>query len=363
MEAEKPKDKKESDLINKGNDSEIAEQDKMESHHTQGKSPIIKSFIEMCGRHPFATGLFAILGLIGLIFSIYGFLVDRSESISTTKQIDLVVDSISQKIVESNPVTRDRTLKNPIKLDLRGDHDNKYIDNIVFPDSQNVIMKELTLSEAKSLMHNIIYSQNYSTYDPFYGFSVSSISNKGFVQIAPYLLIDVTKVTSINEDLAGFYFGERGGGAILREFKANIFPKEGIQVAPMINATKGKYVNSIDYISLMPGEVEEFMLYLDFYPGFYYDLRIGLQIKFNGINSVIWDTNSFHRGVPSTKMPIYDFTSTKFNVKYHPDAEGFADYTDNFLERIHSDIDAYNSSRVFNMKMADLAGPVSPTQF
>ncbi len=36
--------------------------------------------VECCGKHPFATGLFALIGIIGFIFSIYGYQKDRSET-------------------------------------------------------------------------------------------------------------------------------------------------------------------------------------------------------------------------------------------------------------------------------------------
>lgn len=50
--------------------------------------------VEFCGKHPFATGLFAILSLIGLVLTIVGYNLDRSESIATTKQIQQVKNEI-----------------------------------------------------------------------------------------------------------------------------------------------------------------------------------------------------------------------------------------------------------------------------
>ncbi len=53
-----------------------------------------RQIIEFCGNHPFATGLFALLGLIGLLISIVGYEKDRAESKSTTIQITHMEDKI-----------------------------------------------------------------------------------------------------------------------------------------------------------------------------------------------------------------------------------------------------------------------------
>ena len=333
-------------------------------HPGPGITTRVKQFIEFCGRHPFATGLFALLGIVGLVLSIQGYILDRSESRQTTKDIISVSDSLSminKRLIEDNSALKDENIDVPVTINLQG----KYIDNIVFNASNRVVKKVMNTSEAESVMRNIMKSEEYSTYDPFYSFSVSSIANKNFVQIAPYLLIDVYNVRRIEDQLAGFYFGERGGSAVLREFSATIFPKEGIQVAPMINTMKRSYVDDVDYLSLEPGEVEEFMLYLDYMPGYYYNFRIGIQIKFNGINSVVWDANNFHRGIPVEEIPIYGFTSNTFNKKYHPDVEWVAevdDYIDVIHKEINEDIAAYDRSRVFKLHMVDMEGPVTPVK-
>jgi hypothetical protein len=331
----------------------------------------IREFIEACGRHPFATGLFALLGLTGLVFSVYSFAVDRSDSRQTSDHITAVADSIgsiTRSIAEASPEARDRGIDVPISIDMENMderlRDKSYLDNIVFSASHSVVGREMALPEAEAAMQGIRSTGRYSTSDPYYSFSVSSVANRGFVQIAPYLLVRVSHVEPISEQLAGFYFGERGGGAVLREFRATVFPKEGVQVAPMINSMEGGYVSNIDYISLEPGEVEEFLLTLEFIPGYYYDIRLGLQIKFNGINSVVWDANEFRRGIPLSEIPIYDFSSNQFNPKHHPDAEWTVSTSTNAargLQRIGEDIDAYRRSRVFRFEMAGLEGPVTPT--
>ncbi len=54
----------------------------------------MKSAIEFCGQHPFATGLLAIFGIAGLILSVVGFQFDRQEAAETTDQISNLRDEI-----------------------------------------------------------------------------------------------------------------------------------------------------------------------------------------------------------------------------------------------------------------------------
>ena len=323
----------------------------------------VKGFVEMCGRHPFATGLFAILGVIGLMFSVYAFSVDRSESRETTVQIGSVADSLAtvgQRIAESAPEVKDQALEVPIELNWEGE----YLDNVVFPVSNPIVSRELSFEETEAALLSMQDEEAISSYDPFYSFSISAVSNKGFVQVAPYLLIDVFSVEPIDDDLAGIYLGERGGSAVLREFSANLFPQEGIQVAPLINTGEGDpYDTGVDFLSLEPGEVEEAMLYMSYMPGYYYDFRIGLQVKFNAVNSVVWDERVFHRGVPATEIPMVSYQG-KFVPALHPDAKDWIDadnWPDVYTQLVSEDIAAYRRSRVFRFEMAGLDGPVVPS--
>ena len=54
------------------------------------------AFIEFCGKHPFATGLFAILGVVGLVFSIYA----TVQSNKDTENIQKTVSDV-QSIVQA----------------------------------------------------------------------------------------------------------------------------------------------------------------------------------------------------------------------------------------------------------------------
>lgn len=60
-----------------------------------------KSTVEFLGKHPFATGLLALLSIFGLIFSIAGYRVDRDYAEATTMQVELVerkLDDIAKTI-------------------------------------------------------------------------------------------------------------------------------------------------------------------------------------------------------------------------------------------------------------------------
>ena len=51
-------------------------------------------FIQLCGRHPFVTGLFSLIGLFGLVFSFFSFSVDRAEARSSQEQAERIYSSI-----------------------------------------------------------------------------------------------------------------------------------------------------------------------------------------------------------------------------------------------------------------------------
>lgn len=61
-----------------------------------GVAQRIKSGIELCGRHPFVTGLFALLSIVGLLLSIISYRLDRKEAISATAQVQRVEDKIDK---------------------------------------------------------------------------------------------------------------------------------------------------------------------------------------------------------------------------------------------------------------------------
>lgn len=67
-----------------------------------GVLPRVRKFIEFCGEHPFATGLFAILGIVGLTLSFVAFGVDRFESVDSARQVDAVSKDIQSEVSASS---------------------------------------------------------------------------------------------------------------------------------------------------------------------------------------------------------------------------------------------------------------------
>lgn len=61
---------------------------------------IVREMIEFLGRHPFATGLLAILGILGFLISLVGFGLDRSESGQASRQIAEVEEQV-ERVVET----------------------------------------------------------------------------------------------------------------------------------------------------------------------------------------------------------------------------------------------------------------------
>lgn len=67
----------------------------------------LHNFVEFCGKHPFATGLFALLSVVGLALSIVGYRQDREEALSTTEQVDLVQQKVNEIATKLDTSGRD----------------------------------------------------------------------------------------------------------------------------------------------------------------------------------------------------------------------------------------------------------------
>ncbi|MEO1495158.1 MAG: hypothetical protein AAFV19_23690 [Pseudomonadota bacterium] len=86
------------------------------------QNPFLKSLktsIEFCGKHPFATGIIAILGIAGLVLSIVGFSLDRQDAADTTEQIaDLRKDVVKENVL---PWQALRLTNAPLDYTRKGD--------------------------------------------------------------------------------------------------------------------------------------------------------------------------------------------------------------------------------------------------
>jgi len=67
----------------------------------------LRTFVEFCGKHPFATGLFALLSIIGLVVSIIGYQKDREEALTTTEQVDLAHQKLNEIVTKLDAPSRD----------------------------------------------------------------------------------------------------------------------------------------------------------------------------------------------------------------------------------------------------------------
>lgn len=254
----------------------------------------VTGFVEMCGRHPFATGLFALLGIVGLAFSFFTFAVDQAQTQRDsveTAEIRSTVLRVEQAVVKASPPEEpagfDPLISETQTLD-------ELIDNITFND-------DYVDRSMEWIFENV--PESFSEYFVM-DFSIRSQVEAEFVQVAPYLVIEVKNVESIPADIATINNPERGGAAAVREFAGSVVPRRGFQFAPLIDGMTGDYRDDVDYFSLMPREPEEFVLNLSFVPGHIYTLRIGAPYKYKGKIAIHWMTQNFRAGVPDIELPV-----------------------------------------------------------
>lgn len=266
-----------------------------------------KQFIETCGRHPFATGLFALLGIFGLVFSFVTFAIDQTDSKQDSKKVDHIQQAVER--VASDVQSIKTESGEPSDFDpITVAYEPNDPDNITF--AAQHIGKDVTWLQANdvSAFSNM----------PYFQYSLSSSAQKDFVQVAPYLLIEVIEVKAQPNDLATIYAGERGSGAELRSFAGSLFPVKGIQVAALVDDMTGKLRRDIDFFSLMPGEVEEFFLSLNYAPGWIYKFKVGFQYRYKGQNGVHWLDTITTTGIPDNDIPVKRHDEP-YTVEKHPD--------------------------------------------
>jgi len=314
--------------------------------HHKGFLGAGREAVEFCGRHPFATGVFALLGIAGLGFSMYGFSVDREDAIVTGNQIS---EGVETTVNALDPDRQDSSLDIPIKIDFGNFGDT--IDTVIFRTSNNEFSAEARFDydQKRELLELYGQEDTYSS-TPFINFSISSLADKNFVQVAPYIIVDVSHVHSLEPDIAAVYLGERGGGAVLREFNGTVMPLVGAQVVPL---DQSNYTSKIDFMTLEPGEVEEFHVALDFMPEIAVSFRLGIQVKFMGEQQVVWTERIFHRANTAREIPLITWQNSKFEVDTYPDGE-YADIQ--ALRSLYFDqLNIYKGSRVFNLHQVQLA--------
>lgn len=292
-----------------------------------GSSPFTqrtKSFVEMCGRHPFATGLFALIGLFGLLFSFFQFAVDQQQNADDDKvasvtqakvgvavekvaQVGSKVDALAEAVVDEDPSIV------PVAAEI-GKIEWAY-DNISFPASNIDKYGESAgiasiLSTEKDAFGNV----------SFVSFTMRSTLNQEFARVAPYVVADVADVKAIPDNIATLYEGGRGDGGVLYYFKLQVLPERGLQVAPLVRAGSDEPRTDLQYFKLAPREPEEAMLDIRYVPGYVYRLRLGLQYRSSAGDRIVWITPYFRAGLPDGLHPVRT-SGAEYQTALHPDME------------------------------------------
>lgn len=271
----------------------------------------IRAFVEMCGRHPFATGLFALIGVAGLIFSFIQFGIDQQQNYENdraTDEIKTKVELVSQKIgeIDSQTVDDSKSVRDPISID--GSFDKRNFDNWSF-DSKRI---------GQNLDQILKDAPESSSYLPFVYFTVSSKLNQEYTQVAPFLVADVKNVEKISPDIASLLDPGRGDAAVINYLNLALIPDKGLQYAPVVD--QGKLRKDVQYFKLAPREPEEFMLSINYVPGYVYTVRFGMPYRYKGVVGTKWFTPWIRLGIPDQPHEI-GFPGEEFTTGIHPDME------------------------------------------
>lgn len=301
----------------------------------------LKRFIETCGRHPFATGLFALLSVFGLGFSFVAFGIDQAQSRSEAIETAQIQASLS-RVERAIPIA---AAPEPAGIDpVASTFDSPATDNVSFP--RRYMGRTKAWIEANA-------AESFSVI-PFLPFSVSSAAEKDFVQLAPYVVFDVMTAEPVGPELASIYEGGRGGAAQLREFSAAIVPEPGLQFAPLVDG-EGAYRTDVDYFSLMPGEPEEFFVYANYLPGYVYTFRVGVHYKYKGRHGLHWVTPAMRGGVPDYALPLAGAEAAVFEQAVHPDLTSAA--AEDLRAQALENRRVVAASRLFNPSQLAAIGP------
>ncbi|QIG79295.1 hypothetical protein [Stakelama tenebrarum] len=270
----------------------------------------MRDFIEVCGRHPFATGLFALIGIFGLLFSFFDFAVSQSQNAENTAQTEQLASSVGRVQDSVDDIGRDAEDRSgfvPILARPAPIVD----DNLSFPARYQGRKISWIRDHVPEAFPNVWMEL----------ISIESSADRVYVQTAPYLIIDVVDVRPISDDLAGYYGGERGAAAEIRYFVGSVTAQKGWHYAPLVDSMNGEYRDDIDFFSLAPHEPEEFILGVDFAAGYLFSYRIGVHYKFEGEHGVHWVTDIRRSGLPTRPMPLTQYADNDYTPGTHPDLE------------------------------------------
>ena len=144
---------------------------------------------------------------------------------------------------------------------------------------------------------------------PFVFVDVTSQVEDETITLSPYLVIEVSDVRPMPEQVNYARFPTGGGGVTIIPFVATLAPeREGVFYAPQLTEDINDFEgilnhppmtrSSYDYFTLTPGERQIFLLGIYMLPGYYYYVRVGVQYSYKGEQMVDWSEEEQVVGVP-----------------------------------------------------------------
>jgi hypothetical protein len=142
---------------------------------------------------------------------------------------------------------------------------------------------------------------------PYVYVEVTSQAEQEAVTLSPYLVVEVTDVRPMPERPKYVAYPAGAGGAQLRVFTATLSPeRERIFYAPQWTpettlkpGPPGYRPEVQDTFTLTPGNKEFLLLELTMLPGYYYNVRVGVQYSYKDEQRVEWSEKEQVVGVPS----------------------------------------------------------------
>lgn len=274
----------------------------------------IRRFIETCGEHPFATGLFALIGLFGLVFSFLQFGIDQAQNADDavqSKRIEAGVSRVEKAVdtmASQSAAEADDGIV-PIKVNLGKLYD--LTDNISFDPAHDGKSREWIWNNDPDAIVSM----------PFMHVTLQSTTRSKFVQAAPWIVADVMSVERLPKTLHTLFEAERGGAEEIYSFRLPLVPKTGLQIAPLVKDDMTTPRKDVEYFKLAPGEPEEFDLTFDYVPGYRYKVRLGIQYKSGEGSKIHWFTKPMNLGLVDYEHPLKTWGDDGFVPRMHPDME------------------------------------------
>jgi len=333
---------------------------------------LIKRGIEECGKHPFATGLFALLGVFGLLFAFYDFNVSQSQAEENTQaQADIrqELEEMRATVAELQSVEEDQDDFVPLEAALFSDaiEADNLIFSSAFVNDRSVSFKSEDINDT---IEELYKKDPNSFFDIFsVSFNVTSTTDRNYVQLAPYLVIDVRSAKPEPDETVQIYLGGRGAGKVVREFNIILEPYEGLQFAAVYGSSFRDEDQSIDYFNLSPREPEEFILNINSKPGIVYEMRVGIHYKYRNKHRIHWVTPFVRHGLTAHRSPTWTWGSNEAFAP--PEEEAFvldpsimAKNEAQTRKRIEDDRQFVEGGKVFRPSMipAEYTRPRAPAE-